>query len=53
MNEMHKGFKTLEEKIVEIQRRVGENQNKMNILEGKGTAHFGYDVSGGGIGGMS
>jgi hypothetical protein len=46
------GFQTLEERIAEIQRRIGENQNKMNILEGTGTANFGYEVQGG-IGGMA
>jgi hypothetical protein len=44
------GFTTVEEKVKEVQRRIAEDQNTMNILKGEGQANFGYNPDGG-IGG--
>jgi len=41
------GFETVEEKVKEIQRRIGDDKNQLNILTGQGQANFGYDPSGG------
>ena len=45
------GFVTLEDRIKEIQRRINDDANQMNILQGEGQGHFGYKVKGG-IGGV-
>jgi hypothetical protein len=44
------GFTSVEKKVQEIQRRIAEDQNKMNIIQGTGQANFGYNPDGG-IGG--